>query len=136
MRVSMLVIGIVLSVLAVVHAFIPMLPIFSVLYAMGAALALLSLLNVTNAWAVRLLAIASTGAMFLYFFGFFRLVQHFHDNWHRGGVAVEAIGMLLSAFAMIAVLSVYSCRLKGSDDAAGAADQAIFGVPKNLESES
>ena len=101
----MLVIGIVLSLLAVVHAFIPMLPIFSVLYGLGAALALLSLLNITNAWAVRFLAIASTGAMFLYFFGFFRLVQHFHDNWHRGGVALEAIGMLLSAFAMIAVLS-------------------------------
>ena len=83
----MLVIGIVLSVLAVVHAFIPMLPIFSVLYGMGASLALVSLLNVTNAWAVRVLAIASTGAMFLYFFGFFRLVHHFHDNWHRGGVA-------------------------------------------------
>ena len=77
----MLVIGIVLSLLAVVHAFIPMLPIFSVLYGLGAALALLSLLNVTNVWAVRFLAIASTGAMFLYFFGFFRLVQHFHDNW-------------------------------------------------------
>ena len=136
MMVSMLVIGIVLSVLAVVHAFIPMLPIFSVLYGMGASLALVSLLNVTNAWAVRVLAIASTGVMFLYFFGFFRLVHHFHDNWHRGGVALEAIGMLLSAFAMIAVLSVYSCRLKGSDDTAGAADRAIFGVPKNLKSET
>ena len=132
----MLVIGIVLSLLAVVHAFIPMLPIFSVLYGLGAALALLSLLNVTNVWAVRLLAIASTGAMFLYFFGFFRLVQHFHDDWHRGGVALEAIGMLLSAFAMIAVLSFYSSRLKGPEHAVGATDQAIFGVPKNLKSES
>ncbi|MAD06564.1 MAG: hypothetical protein CMP86_04025 [Gammaproteobacteria bacterium] len=132
----MLVIGIVLSLLAVVHAFIPMLPIFSVLYGLGAALALLSLLNLTNVWAVRFLAIASTGAMFLYFFGFFRLVQHFHDDWHRGGVALEAIGMLLSAFAMIAVLSVYSSRLKGPEHAVGATDQAIFGVPKNLKSES
>ena len=136
MRVGMLVIGIALSVLAVVHAFIPMLPIFSAIYGVGAALALLSLLNVTNAWAVRFLAIASTGAMFFYFFGFFRLVHRFHDDWHRGGVALEAIGMLLSAFAMIAVLSVYSSRLKGSDDAVGASDQAIFGVPKNLKSES
>ena len=36
MRVSMLVIGIILSVLAVLHAFIPMLPVFSVIYALGA----------------------------------------------------------------------------------------------------
>lgn len=136
MRVSMLVIGIILSVLAVLHAFIPMLPVFSVIYALGATLALLSLLNITNAWAVRTLAIASTGAMFIYFFGFFRLVQHFHENWYRGGVALEAIGMLLSAFAMIAVLSVYSCRLKGSEVETASSDQAIFGVPEKLKSES
>ena len=132
----MLVIGIILSVLAVLHAFIPMLPVFSVIYALGATLALLSLLNITNAWAVRTLAIASTGAMFIYFFGFFRLVQHFHENWYRGGVALEAIGMLLSAFAMIAVLSVYSCRLKGVEVEKVSSDQAIFGVPEKLKIES
>ena len=131
----MLVIGVVLSVLTVVHAFIPMLPVLSAMYAVGAALALSSLFNVTNVWVVRLLAIASTGAMFLYFFGFFRLVHHFHDNWHRGGVALEAIGMLLSAFAMIAVLSVYSCRLKGTDSSTNSADQTIFGVPEKLRIE-
>lgn len=136
MRLSMLVVGLVLSVLSIVHAFIPVLPVLSAVYAMGAALALSSLFNITNTWVVRLLAIASTGAMFLYFFGFFRLVHHFHDNWHRSGVALEAIGMLLSAFAMIAVLSVYSCRLKGADSETDSGDQAIFGVPENIKVES
>ena len=135
MRISMIVIGVVLSMLAVVHAFIPALPVLSFLYGLGAALALSSLFNVTNIWAVRLFAIVSTGAMFLYFFGFFRLAQHFHDNWQRSGVALEAFGMLLSAFAMIAVLSVYSCRLKGSHNDTDSGDQAIFGVPKNLKVE-
>ncbi len=136
MRLSMLVVGLVLSVLSIVHAFIPVLPVLSAVYAMGAALALSSLFNITNTWLVRLLAIASTGAMFLYFFGFFRLVHHFHDNWHRSGVALEAIGMLLAAFAMIAVLSVYSCRLKGADGETDSGDQAIFGVPENIKVES
>jgi hypothetical protein len=131
----MLVIGITLSVLAVLHAFIPMLPVLSVIYALGATLALLSLLNIKNAWAVKVLAIASTGAMFIYFFGFFRLVHHFHENWYRGGVALEAIGMLLSAFAMIAVLSVYTSRLKGAEGEKVSSDQAIFGVPEKLKSE-
>jgi hypothetical protein len=68
MRSSMLVIGITLSFFAIVHAFIPMLPIFSAVYAVGAALALFSLVDVTKPWVVRLLAVASTVAMFLYFF--------------------------------------------------------------------
>ena len=70
MRSGMLVIGITLSLLSIVHAFIPMLPVFSVLYGIGAALALLSLLDVTKPWIVRLLAVASTAAMFMYFSGF------------------------------------------------------------------
>ena len=135
MRLSMVIIGVVLSLLSVIHAFIPAMPVLATLYGVGAVLALSSLFNVTNVWAVRAFAIASTGAMFLYFFGFFRLVQHFHDNWQRSGVAFEAIGMLLSAFAMIAVLSVYSCRLKGSHNDMDSGDQAIFGVPKNLKVE-
>lgn len=136
MRSSMLVIGITLSFFAIVHAFIPMLPIFSAVYAVGAALALFSLVDVTKPWVVRLLAVASTVAMFLYFFGFFRLVHHFHDNWYRSGVALEAIGMLTAAFAMIAVLSVYSCRLKGEDSASDSGDQAIFGVPEKIRTET
>lgn len=134
MKGSMLAIGITLSLLSILHAFIPMLPVFSVVYGIGAALALCSLREITNLWAVRLLAVASTVAMFLYFFGFFRLVHHFHDNWHRSGVALEAIGMLTSAFAMIAVLSVYSCRLKG-DSVADSKDQAIFGVPEKVKTD-
>ena len=58
MRSGMLVIGITLSLLSIVHAFIPMLPVFSVLYGIGAALALLSLLDVNKPWVVRVLAIA------------------------------------------------------------------------------
>lgn len=135
MRSGMLVIGITLSLLSIVHAFIPMLPVFSVLYGIGAALALLSLLDVTKPWIVRLLAVASTAAMFMYFFGFFRLVHRFHDNWYQSGMALEAIGLLTSAFAMIAVLSVYSCRLKGDDTETDSGNQSIFGVPEKIKTE-
>ena len=80
-----------------------MLPIFSVLYGLGAALALLSLLNVTNVWAVGCLAIASTGAMF----AIFRFLPSCSALSRQLALrrSVGGHSMLLSAFAMIAVLS-------------------------------
>ena len=50
-------------------------------------------------------------------------------------MALEAIGMLTSAFAMIAVLSVYSCRLKGDDTETDSGNQSIFGVPEKIKTE-
>ena len=65
-----------------------------------------------------------------YFAAFFRIVDHFHEQWYRSGMMLEAVGMLISAFAMIPVLSVFSCFMKCDGQEVGAGDRAIFACPE------
>ncbi len=129
MRVINGIIGCVLLALAILHVFIPRTPILSAIYLGGALLALASLRpNISFAWA-RVLAVASVIAMFFYFAGFFRIVDRFHEQWYRSGLMLNAVGMLISAFAMIPVLSVFSSRMKCDDQKVGAGDRALFAGP-------
>lgn len=122
-------IGCVLLALAILHFFIPKLPILTAIYTGGALLALASLrTELSFAWA-RTLALATVVAMFFYFAAFFRLVDQFHEQWYRSGMMLEAFGMLISAFAMIPVLSVFSCFMKSAGQRVGANDRAIFACP-------
>ena len=84
--------------------------------------------NISFAWA-RVLAVASVIAMFFYFAGFFRIVDRFHEQWYRSGLMLDAVGLLISAFAMIPVLSVFSSRMKCGGQAVGAGDRALFAGP-------
>jgi hypothetical protein len=70
-------------------------------------------------------------AMFFYFAAFFRIVDHFHEQWYRSGMMLEAVGMLISAFAMIPVLSVFSCFMKCEGQDVGASDRALFAAPED-----
>ena len=129
MRVVNGIIGCVLLALAILHIFIPKTPILSAVYFGGALLALASLRpNIPFAWA-RVLAVASVIAMFFYFAGFFRIVDRFHEQWYRSGMMLNAVGMLISAFAMIPVLSVFSSRMKWDGQKVGASDRALFAGP-------
>ena len=129
MRVVNGIIGCVLLALAILHIFIPKTPILSAVYFGGALLALASLRpNIPFAWA-RVLAVASVIAMFFYFAGFFRIVDRFHEQWYRSGMMLNAVGMLISAFAMIPVLSVFSSRMKCDGQKVGASDRALFAGP-------
>jgi heme/copper-type cytochrome/quinol oxidase subunit 2 len=122
--------GFALLALAVLHIFIPKTPILTLIYLGGAVLALSSLrANIGFAWA-RVLAVATVIAMFFYFAAFFRIVDHFHEQWYRSGMMLEALGMLISAFAMIPVLSVYSCFMKSEGQDVGENDRAIFACPE------
>ena len=76
-----------------------------------------------------MLAVASVIAMFFYFAGFFRIVDRFHEQWYRSGLMLDAVGLLISAFAMIPVLSVFSSRMKCGGQAVGAGDRALFAGP-------
>lgn len=126
MRVINAITGFALLALAVLHIFIPKTPILTLIYLGGAVLALSSLrANIGFAWA-RVLAVATVIAMFFYFAAFFRIVDHFHEQWYRSGMMLEAVGMLISAFAMIPVLSVYSCFMKSEGQDVGENDRAIF----------
>jgi heme/copper-type cytochrome/quinol oxidase subunit 2 len=130
MRVINSITGFALLALAVLHVFIPKTPILSLIYLGGALLALASLrVNLSFAWA-RVLAVATVIAMFFYFAAFFRIVDHFHEQWYRSGMMLEAVGMLISAFAMIPVLSVYSCSMKSEGQAVSVNERAIFACPE------
>ena len=130
MRVINAITGFALLALAVLHIFIPKTPILTLIYLGGAVLALSSLrANIGFAWA-RVLAVATVIAMFFYFAAFFRIVDHFHEQWYRSGMMLEAVGMLISAFAMIPVLSVYSCFMKSEGQYVGENDRAIFACPE------
>ena len=130
MRVINAITGFALLALAVLHIFIPKTPILTLIYLGGAVLALSSLrANIGFSWA-RVLAVATVIAMFFYFAAFFRIVDHFHEQWYRSGMMLEAVGMLISAFAMIPVLSVYSCFMKSEGQDVGENDRAIFACPE------
>jgi hypothetical protein len=130
-RIVNAIIGCVLLALAILHVFIPKTPILSLIYFGGAVLALVSVRpHISFAWA-RVFAVATVIAMFFYFAAFFRIVDHFHEQWYRSGMMLEAIGMLISAFAMIPVLSVFSCFMKCEGQDVGANDRAIFAAPED-----
>ncbi|MDC3123594.1 hypothetical protein OBB00_02615 [Gammaproteobacteria bacterium] len=131
MRIVNAIIGCVLLALAILDIFIPKTPILSLIYFGGAVLALASVRpQISFAWA-RVFAVATVIAMFFYFAAFFRIVDHFHEQWYRSGMMLEAIGMLISAFAMIPVLSVFSCFMKCEGQDVGANDRAIFAAPED-----
>ena len=133
MRIFNAIVGCMLLGLAVLHGFIPKTPLLSVIYAAGAVLALASLWRNVSFSFARVFAFLTVAAMFFYFAAFFRIVDHFHENWYRGGMALEGVGMLLSAFAMIPVLSVFSCRMKADCVEPSSTSQALFSAPDEKE---
>jgi hypothetical protein len=80
-------------------------------YGIGASLAFVSLTQEINLMLSRVLAVLTTVTMFFYFAKFFYLAHGFSETWYEEP-GLEAIGLLFAAFAMIPVLSDYSCRAK------------------------
>ena len=85
MRIFNATVGFMLLGLAVLHGFIPKSPLLSVIYAAGAVMALVSLWRNISFGTARVFAFLTVAAMFFYFAAFFRIVDHFHENWYRGG---------------------------------------------------
>ncbi len=83
------------------------------IYAIGAILALCALKRGLTLWTVRVLAVATAAVMFFYFAGFFTMAPRLQADWYWHSAAFDAGGLLVAAFAMIPVLSEYSCRMKG-----------------------
>ncbi len=81
-------------------------------FAASATLAFLTLTPELSRPVARGLAIVTAVVAFFYFAGFFRMVPQFGDDWYRSSLALDAVSLLLAAFAMLPVLSDYSCRLK------------------------
>ncbi|MEM9621893.1 MAG: hypothetical protein AAF993_09615 [Pseudomonadota bacterium] len=140
MRVINAVIGFILLTLTVLHFFVPNHIHLAALYGAGAALAFISLAREISIRTARLLAIGTTAVMFFYFAGFFKMAPHLHENWYTSGAGLEGVGMLLSAFAMIPVLSCYSCLLKAdcreTHMTVPQKRAAFFSVPENVQEKS
>jgi hypothetical protein len=127
-------IGCMLVVLAIVHAFIPNHLFMVFMYGAGAVVALGTLKRNFGVHAARGLAFATTALMFFYFAGFFQLSLKFNAHWYHSGGALDGISMLFSAFAMIAVLSEYSCLLKAEcKERLEQKRRAFFSVPHDID---
>ena len=137
MRMLTGIIGCILLALAILHAFIPhaLAPTLLALYATGAICAFATLKTQQPLLVTRILAVLTTGVMFFYFAGFFKIAPHFHEEWYRSGAALEGVGLLLSAFAMIPVLSCYSCMLKADcrEELTRNGRPAFFSVPESVQ---
>jgi len=81
-------------------------------YGLGSVLAFVTLIPHIGLISARMLALVTTIVMFFYFAGFFQLAPTLAADWYAGGKARAAISLLLAGFAMIPILSYYSCRMK------------------------
>ena len=99
------------------------------IYGIGALGAGLTLLDNLPRTAHRLLAVSTMLLMFFYFFGFFELAPGLPRQWWTSEVGREALGLLFAAFAMIPVLSCYSCRLKATCADKDRRSPAVFSSP-------
>ncbi len=77
----------------------------------------------------RVIAVCTMLMMFFYFFGFFELAPTLHGNWWQNESSRHALGLLFSAFAMIPVLSSYSCQLKATRADKDRRSPAVFSAP-------
>jgi len=139
MRMVNAIIACVLLTFTVLHAFIPSHLYFSIMYAAGAFFALVTLIpGGMGINVARLMAVGTTAVMFFYFAGFFSMAPEFQEGWHQTGAALEGLGMLLSAFLMIPILSCYSCLLKADGcEHFRSTDElkrgAFFSVPEDIK---
>ena len=142
MRMVSAVIACVLITFAVLHSFIPNHLFFVFLYGAGAFFALVTVIpRGMGVVTARVFAVGTTAVMFFYFAGFFSMAPQFEEGWHQTGAALEGLGMLLSAFLMLPVLSCYSCLLKAEGCEHFRAEHeakggAFFSVPENIKNHS
>jgi len=121
------IIGAVLLVFAVLHAFVPSHFHISTAFGLGALCAFLTLIPGAIS--------TNTAVMFFYFACFFTMAREFQDGWVRTGSGLEGLGLLLAAFMMIPILSCYSCLLKadGCEQPTSAKGAAFFRVPDDVK---
>ena len=83
-------------------------------FVLGAILAAVALKHWLSPAMVRLLAVLAAVMLFWYFAQFFVLVAEAGGAWRWRQQGLAAAGALLAGFAMIPVLSEYTCRMKAS----------------------
>lgn len=92
-------------------------PLQAATFGVGAVLAAIAFKHWLRLWMVRVLAFVAAAAMFLYFGQFMSLVPTLQPDWYaQPREAIDAVGLLFAGFAMIPVLSEYSCRMKANEE--------------------
>ncbi len=100
-------------------------PFIWVPYALASALAIITVFADVGQFFSRLLAISTTMLMFFFFAGFFMDVPKLESDWYVRQEGWFAVSTLLAAFAMIPILSDYSCRCKADCMHARAAGERL-----------
>ncbi len=125
-------IALMLLIVALLHVPHPT-PFIWVPYALASALAVIALFSDISRLLSRLLAISATALMFFFFAGFFMDVPNLKSDWYSHQEGWFAVSLLVAAFAMIPILSEYSCRCKA--DCLGARlerRRSFFSVPGHI----
>ena len=121
-----------LVLLALLHLGVPARPYMLIgMYCCGAALALITLAPGVGQWSARILAVCATACMLFFFAGFFHMAPRLGEEWYA--VHLPALGQLIAAFAMLPVLSGYSCLMK-ADCVEAPKAKGFFSVPERLRS--
>jgi len=119
-------------VIALLHAPHPN-PLSWAPFSVAAILAFISLKAEISVPVSRVLAISTTAMMFFFFASFFLLVPKLAADWYTHQAGWEAVSRVLAAFAMIPILSDYSCRLKAEClEARRKERRAFFSVPDRI----
>ncbi len=128
-------IGFVLVLVAVAQVPHPT-PLAWLPYAGAALLAFITLKTEISIGLARILAITTTAMMFFFFAGFFVVAPKLAADWYMHQAGWAAVCLILGAFAMIPLLSEYSCRLKKDcRDERAARRTAFFSVPGHIPTE-
>lgn len=119
-----------LIILALLHLGVPARPYLLIgMYCCGAALAFITLMPGVGQLSARILAVCATACMLFFFAGFFQMAPRLGEEWYS--VHLPALGQLIAAFAMIPVLSGYSCLMKADCEQARKS-RGFFSVPERL----
>jgi hypothetical protein len=125
-------IGCLFIVIALLYALHPN-PLAWAPYSAAAVLSLITLKSEISIAFSRVLAISTTALMFFFFAGFFLLVPKLAADWYAHQAGWEAVFRIFGAFAMIPILSDYSCRLKAEcAEARLHARRAFFSAPDHV----
>ena len=91
-------------------------PVQAGMFILAATLAAIAFKHWLSRRIVRVLAIVAAGLLFWHFAQFLYVVPHLSPDWYWGSDGIRTAGLLFAGFAMIPVLSEYSCRMKASSE--------------------
>ncbi len=109
-------IAVVLALLMLAHLGDPLRWMWIGAYLAGAGLSLAICRRELHFWTLRILAIAATITLFIFAFGFFSRAPHLGPEWYQADGKAQPLALLAATFCMLAVVSAYTCRMKGAQD--------------------